>query len=270
MMPRFLLLTLMGLAAWLGLSGVANAAISYTYTTDQTSYSAAQAGQTITVSLYLNENLTSGSQSLLVPDNGLVGFGEYTTQSGSVPTGATTITAEAGNTNPSAPGSASDGFTSNSIYGNRTIAANGSAAAMLFATNNTTGPIGASTANGRQILLGTLTLTAGAAGTTTQFTLETYVNAPTSLGGSGSNNNTVDYGFNDLDVTNNADNGGGATYTGANDLPFETFTVTVAAVPEPNGLVLSGLVVSCGLFGGLGFVGYRRGRAFFLKGNAAA
>ena len=62
----------------------------------------------------------------------------------------------------------------------------------------------------------------------------------------------------------------GQSYTGADGSQFETFTVTVAAVPEPNGLVLSGLVASCGLFGGLGFVGYRRGRAFFLKGNAAA
>lgn len=59
--------------------GSANAAVVYSYVTDQNSYNAS--GPTVTVNLYLKETLTDGSTSFLATDNGLSAFAVLVKQS---------------------------------------------------------------------------------------------------------------------------------------------------------------------------------------------
>src|SRR5262249_18422132 len=208
------------------------------------------------VNVYLQEILTGGSPSIIVPDGGLVGAGFYVTRTGTVPSGATTINSNGinPNTNATNPGTPNDGFGSGGALSSQ-VANDGSAARLLEGAAGTTqGPTGQSTPTGRLILLGTVTLTAGAAGTVTTFSLQPYKNAPTSLGGSGQNGNTLTFNFTDVDVTNNTEQGGPPpVYTGANDSVFQTFTVTVA--PEPSSMLLCSLAICGGAY-----VAYRRRR----------
>src|SRR4051812_30426727 len=79
----------MGLLAF---AGGANAAVSYSYVTDQSGYGGAP-GQTVTVKLYLLETLTGGSTSVINADGGLLGFGIQANRT----TGNALITSYAGN-----------------------------------------------------------------------------------------------------------------------------------------------------------------------------
>jgi hypothetical protein len=247
------LIPLLALGALLAQAVPARADISYTYVTDQTTYNASAAGQSVTVTIYLNENLNKGSTSLEAANQGLVGAGFYVTQTGNVPSNPSIITAINANTNkndPNNPGQPNDGFDGGSgVSVSKKVASDGSAARLLEGTNDIPGPVGAPTSFGRQLLLGTVVIKAGAVGTTTSYSLQTYKNAPLSLGGSGKNGNTVDYGVAVSGVSNDYDVSGtdlatGQAYTGANSLAFETFTITVAAVPEPGSLVLMTVAAS--------------------------
>jgi len=241
-MRRILAFTLLALIAT---ATTAKAAISYQYVTSVVgssggTFTATQAGQSITVNIYLQETLTAGSSSLITANGGLGGFGlQLKTTSGS------------GTTINSAP-------TFNSAFNGPAPEYNPSGSATtqsyLAAASPSAGvQLGSGTGAGaNEILLVSTTLTAGAAGTTTVFQLQNG-------GFYGAGETTTQNGDFDLDSTNNqSGNGlitGGATYTGA-ATPiggYYTFTVTVAAVPEPSSVILTGLA-----FAGLAFVGYRR------------
>jgi hypothetical protein len=268
------LLPVLTLTLWLGVADLAKGDISYTYVTDSTSYTAATAGSTITVSIFLNENLSGSSTSLEVANQGLSTAGFYvTTTAGN----ASTITAIAANRNsnnsagnPGSFGNANDGFNgpdNSGVTVSSQVATDGSKARLLEATNATNGfgPVGAQTSFGSQLLLGTVSIKAGAAGSSTTFTLETYRHAPTSIGGSGTDGNTTDNGLFVSGVSNDYDVSGtstatGQSYTGADVSQFETFTVTVAAVPEPSSMLLCGLAACGGLYGV-----YRRRKAQAAK-----
>lgn len=87
------------------------------------------------------------------------------------------------------------------------------------------------TAPANEVYLGSVTVTAGTSLGTTTFL----------LGSRGNPNNWTTTGTNlyDLDVSNNAGNGGGATYTGVG---ANTATFSVDVVPETTGLALLGLI----------------------------
>jgi hypothetical protein len=96
-------------------------------------------------------------------------------------------------------------------------------------------------------LLGTAVLNiGGAVGTSTTFTITSLVNSQNTLRSQGEGNTLTNgtgglgTGY-DLDSTNNAYFGGGATYTGA-DAITNTFTVTVT--PEPGSLALGAVAAS--------------------------
>jgi hypothetical protein len=252
------LLALVALAGVLAQHGVARANISYTYVTDSSTYSAA-AGASVTVQIFLNENLTGSSTSLESANNGMVGAGYYVTKSsGDASAKITATSGNANNFNTTNP-AAGDGFGSGESV-SKQVATDGSAARLLEGVNATTGPVGVATTFGRQLLLGTVVITAGNAGTSTTYTLETYKNAPTSLGGSGVDGNTLDFSGNDYDVTG-TDPTTGQQYTGANDITAITFTVT--AVPEPSSILLCGLG-ACGLAWGA-YRRYKAGRSLVAR-----
>ncbi len=223
------------LAAWAS-TAAARADLTYQYFTEASSYTAVT-GAPLTVNLYLRETATNGSASLILGNGGLAGAGVYVTQSGVVPANATTISAV--NDQTGTGGNFAGGFASAKFDATR--------ARLLETTSFSAagGPLGTAVTVGdtttRSVFLGSLTLTAGAQDTTTTFTVQTYRNAPTgTFGGNGVNSNTLTFNnppF-DLDVTNNAELGSpSAVYTGANDLPFNTFTVV--AVPEPGSTALA-------------------------------
>jgi hypothetical protein len=266
------LLGLTVLAGCACLASPVHAAITYQYVTDQTTYTATGAGATVNVQLFLQETLTNGDTSLINPtagtaNSGLFGAGVAVQQTGTVPTNASTISTIA--TNQTAIG-VGGGFGTNSATFDQTNVTpatppnSGTSAALIesIPVGTAQGPTTDSTG---RILLGTLTLTAGAAGTTTTFSITSFTNSANPLAVQFGEGNTVTNGVNgfDLDSTNNAFNGGPPpTYTGANDI-INTFTVTVA--PEPSSMLLCGLAVGCG--GAYG--AYRRRKAQGLKAEAA-
>jgi hypothetical protein len=269
-------LPLLTLALWLCSAGFANAAISYTYATDNTTYSVAAVNGTVTVSIFLNENLSGGASSIEIANQGLSGAGFYVTAIAGNGSIISTINANtaANNTQPlpgTTFGNVGDGFNSNGagVTVSSTVATDGSKARLAEVANSTsgTGPVGAATAFGDQILLGTVVIKGLTAGSSTTFKLETYRNAPQSIGGSGVDGNTVDNGLfvtgvsNDYDVSG-TDTATGQAFTGANDLAFQTFTVTVA--PEPSSMLLCGLAVCGGAYGA-----YRRRKALAAKVEVA-
>ena len=228
--------------AILGCGAATRAADVFTYATDSTSYTAAAAGQPVTVDVYLEETLTGSSQSLLTDTSaggpvGLSGAGFYVARTGGNAGSTISLISDNGNSSAAA---INPGFNvaSSGVAVSSTVAADGSAARLLESDNAYPGPTGTATATGRQVLLGSLVISSPAVGTSATYSLEPYVNAPLTLGGSGQDSNTTTYEFFDLDSTNNADNGGGATYTGADSEPFESFTVATAAVPEPTSMAL--------------------------------
>jgi hypothetical protein len=237
------------------------ASVEFQYVTDATSYSASGAGASVTATLYLRETDKNSSASLIAAESGLGGAGVVVAQASGSPSGATltTISAVADNkqTHP-------DGFDGGN---NIVLVYNSNKNARILeniALSANSGPSG--TTNGGSVttsgttrvtlvLLGTVTLKAGDVGSTTTFSMLPYKSFSQADG------NTVSALSNfDLDVTNNANQGGGATYTGADNFitnPYQ-FTVTVAAVPEPGSMALGAVAASALALGA--WRRWRRGR----------
>jgi hypothetical protein len=230
---------LFALIGWAYLAAPSRADIVYQYVTDQSNYTVS-AGATFTVNLYLKEFLSSGDTSFITAESGMLGAGVGIQRSGSGPTIITAI-----KVNDSTIGSGG-GFGSNTFPFDQTnVNSNGRDAALIesIAAGTPQGPT--PDAQG-MILLGTATLKAGAAGTTTTFTITSFANSSNTLAQNFGEGNTVTVGLYsasgkpfDLDSTDNKFNGGGATYMGANDT-INRFTVTVPVVPEPGSLILGG------------------------------
>jgi hypothetical protein len=219
------------------------AAISYSYVTDATSYSG-NVGDTVTIKIYLQETLTGSSQSLITSKNGLYSAGaaiNVKTANGSA--------AQVQNQGFTFNGSKEpDGFTGPTIavYNQGTgSAANNLEFLEAISTTAASQNQGVTTNTGGRYFLGSQKITVGS-GTTT-YTL-TSLNNDTINGGNSQlgqeNGNTVTIpgplngGF-DLDVSSS-----NPAYTGANQAAVYTFTVQVAAVPEPGSLVLMTLAAS--------------------------
>jgi hypothetical protein len=244
-----LLLTL----CWVGLAQPARAAIVYEFVTDQQNYTV-NPGQTATVNIFLQETISGTSTSMIASLNGLYGAGFFVNQAGSSPTGAkpSPITAIAGNGTGSPPNNF-DGFTTPTLYTNATTGAvtGASVVEQVNFNNNTGGPSG--TTNGgsvspdktvTRVFVGTLTLAAGDASSTTTYTLQSYKYAP-----NGSSGNTLTFvnGYN-LDLAAGDPSAPqqftGTDAFGANGGPAPyTFGVAVA-VPEPGSMGLASLAAA--------------------------
>jgi hypothetical protein len=217
----------------------------YSYVTDATSYSGA-AGSTVTINVYLSEQLTGQSTSLIAQQHGLFSAGA-----------AINVKSATGG---SAAQVVNSGFTFNGAtepngFTGPTIAVynQGSGAAannleFLEAISTTAANNGQGmTANTNGLyFLGSQKITVGSGITT--YTLTSLFND--TINGSNSqlgqeNGNTVTVpgplngGF-DLDVTRTT----APVYTGANAAAAYTFTVGPATVPEPGSLALSALGAS--------------------------
>jgi hypothetical protein len=229
--------------------GPARAAISYQYITDQQSYSATAAGQSITVYFFLQEQGATPSSGIINGDGGLFGAGFVATQTkvdGGTSGATFTVGSLAQNKNDPAAGTP-PGFGSAGLYSYKPNTATQQGGLETINTQ-TIAPLttNISSINGTNltstianaIYLGSVTAVAGAAGTTTTFTVTSYKTF-NHVDGNTLTNNT---GF-DLDV-----NSSNPAYTGADNNPF-TFTITVAGVPEPSSLALCGIVAIGGAFG---------------------
>ena len=233
-MRRILYLSLLAMS---GIAGSAQGQVSYEYVTDLTTNGGiinATAGQVINVNLYLQETLANGATSLITADGGLYGATVKLTQSG----GTGTINAGAASFTNSAFSAGNTSF----YPGSGLVTAEG-----LQGNVNTarTGVL----PTGGLVLIGTEQIIAAAGSTT-------YTIGPaTSIYGPGATI-TFNNGY-DLDSTNNANQGGGATYTGASTPAggLYAFTVDVAAVPEPSSVILTGVV-----FAGLAIAAWQRRR----------
>ena len=252
-MRRFLFLIALALAV--SAPATARASITYQYVSDQTSYNV-NVGSTITVNLYIQETLTGGSTSLIVQDGGM--FAAAIGVNRSTGTAAANITAIKENTGaPWTSGSfafGADNFTAGT-------AQLGVQSPGFLGTASNINPDSTG-----KILIGTLTITGAAAGTNT-FNLTQYNTGGGNTVTAGALNPTSGSAF-DLDFTNNQSPATGGvpagTYSGANDNPF-SFTVVVAAVPEPSSMMLCGLAVVGGAYSV-----YRRRKAQAASAAVAA
>ncbi len=254
---------ILGPLALLASAGFARADVSFTYV--GVPQGTVAANSSVTVNLYLQEVDKDGSQSLIASEGGVYGAGFTVAQTGGA---GTTISAIAvnGQTEP-------NGFSGNTVTrifnnGAQTGAGSNSASAtsqsnqasvLEITNNNATVPPGPSgtTAGGSvvtngnttttMVFLGTVTIGVGAAANST-YAVESFKNAPAGTFDAGTDEQTLTAtNFLDVDVSNNTDGGGGATYNGT--IPT-TFTIATAAVPEPSSMVLSGLFIPVA---GLGF-----------------
>jgi hypothetical protein len=254
---------LCALALLAGLPLQARADISYVYVTDQSNYNVA-AGASVTVNVFLQEILTGTSTSLIAQDGGMLSAAAAVALKSGTSATITTASANAATGNPT-------GSTNNpsSVWGTTSFAF----AVAHTATNanfgvNSNGSLGTATninpdASGK-ILIGNLVITASSTATG----VTTY-NLVQNTGGFG---NTITAGASaasqaaqsayDLDSTNNASTGAptgtyfGTTDTSNPNFGLQSFTITVAAVPEPSSMVLCGMLA----VGGMVTV-YRRRRA---------
>jgi hypothetical protein len=228
----------------------ARADISYQYITDQTNYNAA-AGASVTVNIYLQETLNNGSTSLIAADTGMFGAGvavQQTKGPGSSAAAAISSISVNNSTIGAGGGFGSNGAVANNnpkstAFDQTNTSSDGTNAGLIesIAIGTANGPTtdGSTSTSTGKILLGTLTVTAGASGTTT-YSVTSFANSQNALATKFGEGNTITNGVGyDLDSTNNAFLGGGATYTGANDAT--TYTFTVATVPEPSSLLLGAL-----------------------------
>jgi len=206
----------------LALAGQANAAVSYSYTTDQSTYNA-DAGQAVSVKLYLLETLSGGDSSVIVAHQGVAGAGIQVARSaGGLPGDPSKITGVARNTTDfptvdAVPPAVSD----TNVKWFEGVGASDATGKMPGATTN---PLP------NALFLGTVTVTAGTLGTTT-FNL-----LPFDAGGG----NTLTNDGLDLDF-----NSANPAYSGASSNPT-SFSVTV--VPEP---AMAGILAMVGAAGTL-------------------
>lgn len=224
------------LGAALLAAGQAQAGISYSYVTDQTSYSGA-VGTTLSVNVYLLETLTGSSSSLITANSGLAAAGAgINVATGS--TGSSTVKSFAEN---------SSGF---SVNGGNYINQNGGNNAEFQELIGVSVPgVGLGNGNGatsQEVYLGTLTVTVGAG--TTKYDLSSLTNDTINgaLGGPGSDTTVTKNPVDNLDAS-------GATWTGADSASDTVFSVNGAAVPEPSSVILTGFAVA-----GLALGAYRR------------
>jgi len=210
----------------LTLAGSANAAVSYSYVTENPSYNV-QPGTTTPVKLYLLETLGAGDTSIIDNNNGMAGAGLRIRRDAAAPAGSSALGSLVYNTvDFSGPRSPSQGTAQQP--GEFAFTETG----PLDPTDPTTpvpktGSNGGNAANTKQfaVYLGAINLIAGDAGTQTVFNLLPF--DPTAVNGSGDTITTqVQY---DLDRAASA--AGQPAYTGTQAHPT-SFTVTV--VPEPT------------------------------------
>ena len=221
-------LTMLGAAVAMGAFAAqrASAGVMYQYVADASQYTPAP-GATVPVNVYLKENTTGGSPSLLVADNGLFSGGAEVLRTGSGPgvmTGVNLDTVDF--TGPSAVnvGGADTTFNVNT----------GTSDTKGVGFGNTNGGAVANTP-ANEIYLGTVLIQAGSGGPTS-YKLQAVPGGGT----------TLDFQGNDLDVSSTA-----PAYTGAGDPSVTPFTFTVTPTPEPASLGLLGL-------GAIGLLARRR------------
>jgi hypothetical protein len=252
---------LLALAACAILTSPVGADVSYQYVTDQSTYSP-QPGMTFTVSVFLLETVTGLDHSVINPPagHGLLSAGVAVQQTGTPPP-ATIISSISTNNNAIGAGG---GFGNSGSYQTE-VATDHSSAALLATAGVAQGPTtDLSGANGGgKILLGTLTLTAGAAYSTTTFSVTSFKNSTGTLALEQQPLNaattfTTNLGGQTQDLDKNNNN---PAYTGAN-ATINTFTVSV--VPEPGSMMLCGLAVCGGIFGA-----YRRRTGLAAKAGLA-
>lgn len=233
--------------------GTARGSVTYTYETDQSSYTAA--GGTATVNIYLQETLTSGSTSLINSDSG-VGAAGFSVNVVSGPGQVTGVTL-----NTSAVG-VNGGFgvngtivnNSNSSIVNDQTWFNGATGQGMESVAVATNPASTVSAGNNRILLGTVTIS----GVTSTTTLNIA-----SLGNGVVASGSLAQRFGDSTVSNgtafaldhdNNDTGPPPTYFGAGDVSNQ-FTINPSPVPEPSSVVLTSLAGAM-----FGFAAWRRRR----------
>ncbi|MDB5173166.1 MAG: hypothetical protein JWM97_3314 [Phycisphaerales bacterium] len=216
----------------------ANAAIVYSYVTDQTNYDVAQ-NTPVVVKLYLKETLSGGSTSLITSDGGMFAVGAEVQHASSAVAAPSKITGQATNT------SDFGGPTSNSIDASTDTAffaiAIGTPPAPNVQLGNTGGGASPNTL-ANEIYIGTVTITAGGPGVNNYSII---ANSP--AGGPGGNTLTKTGYDLDLGQDPNTDPVPGVVGAANSITPF-----TVTVTPEPASLGL----LACG-----GLLALRRRRA---------
>ena len=214
-------LGLLALVVGLGWGAASHGSVqySYFYVAGQSNYSAAPNGQ-VQVPLYLQE-VSNDSTSLLLNEMGLLAAGLSVDRT-SAPSSPASMTALLGNA-----GSVPDGF--DGVVGPASVSA---ASASLLENNNfidTQGVMPGPQENGiSYVLLGTLTIRAGAVGgQTTDFTIGPY---DASSGNTFTTTSLYDLDSN-LDPNNPA--GSASLYESAAATTFSVTTASNPAVPEP-------------------------------------
>ena len=207
-----------------------SAAVIYSYVTGQSNYIATP-GQVLTVPIYLQESLSAGSASIIAANGGLLGGG-FSVSDPTIVQNGSTLTSLAG-------------YAANFPGGG--FGASPSDSATFLAGDNTTSLNATSgptpDANGL-IELGVLSLTAGAAGTSTNFLLANYAYPSAADGYTDTFEPAATGGYN-LDATSTS-----PAFIGASTDPT-TFTITVPGItpvtPEPAacaiGLVGAGMMI---------------------------
>ncbi len=237
-----------------------NAAITFSYVTDASSYQAA-AGAQVTANVFLQEVVTSApgpggtTPTEIASPNGITGFGVYIAQTGSTGAASQLVSFSP---NPQFTGTlGSGGLTGNQLD----FAGNQPASQSTPPFNTNLGqPLtfvpGTGTNGGPgtyRIEVGTLTITAATSSGTTTFGITGTNNPnlldPTTPGpqgqgnGPGGNDSTFDY-VNGYDLDAGGIQQGFDVGTGTNSI-ITSFTVAVpSAVPEPGSMILTGLAGS--------------------------
>jgi hypothetical protein len=216
-------------AASVGLSTAqAYAAVTYSYVTGQSSYTALPGG-TVSVPIYLQETLNNGSTSFIAANGGVseagaaINFSSASTQGGTL----SPATFASGSFAPASP------YTAPSSY-SLTYYSNSGQDAVEFVLVVPFGDTNPTPTNGL-IELGLLNITAGTA--TTSFSL-TSINEDTIPGGAGGGGDGYTMTPNNFDL----DETGQPGYVGADAASPTVFTVAPsAALPEPTSLSLLGV-----------------------------